>query len=208
MAKEKQKLTEEQYASLEIVTGRFVGSHPHIFEMAKYEGKETSYQITMLFKKTTDMKELRNRLHRAKVFAWGKDQAKWPQGIESPIKDGDKEEDETYHGYWKVMATSNKQIVPVDAAGNDILKASEVYGGAIYRAHIQAAVYEVSKKNLGVKFYLKGLQKVAEGEKLGAGSKRSKKAFAETPDEGDEGENDPSNYDDSDGDSDTDSAMW
>jgi hypothetical protein len=212
MAKEKLKLTAEQYASLELVTPRFTGMYLHLQTKGMYQGKETNYNFTMAFPKDADLKELRSRLTRAKILWWGKDQAKWPKNYATPIEDGDnitKEDgtpNEQYAGFWVVKATSNDPIVCVDSQGNAILESGKIYAGAIYRAHIQASVYELSKTNIGVKFYAKGLQKVAEGEKLG-NKGNSRKAFAAVADEGDDGVNDESNYEGEESESDS-ASMW
>jgi hypothetical protein len=177
-AKTKQyKLTSEQYDSLAIVVPSVVISHPHLFEMGKYEGKDTNYNCTLLIPKKRDMKEIRQRLTRAKIFTFGKDQNKWPQNTKRKhfwnpaIKDGDKmEKYPDYAGFWVITATSSTQPPVVGPNGQEILNAKEVYGGMIAHVHIQAATYEVSDKNLGEKFYLKAVKKIADGKRLGNGS--------------------------------------
>lgn len=206
MAKEKKKMTPEQYDKLRFVTQRFVGSYLNVFKKGTYENKETNYNFTMMFTKDTNLKEMNEKLTLAKIYQWGKDKTKWPKNIASPIRDGDESDKESEHGYWIVKATSNEKPAIVDKNGDEILESGQVYAGAIYRAHLQAAVYELSKNNIGVKFYAQGLQKLAEGERLEKGG-NSKKVFMDTPDEGDPGEDDESNYE-ADDDADSSSSMW
>lgn len=197
MAKKEYKLTKEQYAKLEAVTPRFTLSYPHVFEKGKYEGKETNYNITMLFPKNTDLKDLRQKLFTAKIYQWGKDKAKWPtKFMREAITDGDEEgQPDAHAGHWVIKATCKDKPPVVNASGEEILVASEIYGGALCRAVVQASAYVVSKDNYGVKFYLKALKKVGEGKRLGNGGS-ALKAF-ESVDDSDlmEGSDDEENYD-------------
>lgn len=189
MAKE-YKLTNEQYESLTVtIDPPAVLSFPKIFEKGKYKGKETSYGGNFLIKKEAptlkddkNMAKYRKVLFQAKIFQWGQDQKKWPKGMNSPISDGDDSKYKEEHGHWILKATTNDDLVAdgnvVNAKGQEILAAKEIYGGILCRAHLQAGAYEISESNLGVKFYLKALKKVAEGKKLGGGGKgRAKNAF-------------------------------
>lgn len=165
----KKQLTPEEWSSLTLVTPPFIMSYPHLFEKGTYNGKETSYNFTMLFKKTTDITKLTAALDRAKTLNWGADKAKWPKGYRRAIKDGDEMEDENYAGYWVVSATSVEPRPVVDFNKQKVLNKAEIYGGVIACAIIQAAVYTISKDNIGEKFYFKAVQKIEDGEKLGKG---------------------------------------
>jgi len=211
MAKEKLKLSKEQYKSLEMVTKRFILSYPQVFEKGVYQGKETNFNFTMLVKKTAKeqkddeaLKPFRQKLALAKQIWLGNDPKKWPKGMANPIKDGDAENDEGNKpapGYWMIKATSANKIPVYDASPDPqpITEKSDVYAGAVCRATIQAAYYDIGKLpngelNHGVKFYASGLQKMAEGERLGSGG-NSKRNFVEVGDDEVEGDN-PEDYGD------------
>lgn len=206
-AKEKKKLTNEEYKTLELVTKRFILSYPKVFKKGEYQGKETNFNFTMMFKKQSDdlktdpgMEGIRKALHRAKVLFWGADSKKWPKGYAQAISDGDAG-DAKNPGFWIVKATSQNKIPVYDTNHDPITEESDVYGGAVCRAHIQAAVYNLGvdkrtgMENAGVKFYAQGLQKMAEGERLGGGA-NSRKAFADNTDDEMQESEDEGNYGD------------
>ena len=210
--KKRPRYTEEEYESLEVVLPLATLSFPHIFEMGEYKGKPTNFNGTFLIPKDADLTEVKKRIVRAKALRWGKNKNKWPK-VASPIQDGDEMEDqEGYADHYVIKATSNKRPGVIDLKGKTVTDASLVYGGVKVRAVVQAAADQMPPRRKGekpepyVKFYLKGIKIVADGERLGGGGSSMKKLKEINEDEGSD---DPDSYeDDEGGDEDSNSSMW
>ena len=72
----------------------------------------------------------------------------------------------------------------VDTDLNIILDSNEIYSGCYGRAHIEFYAYNNRAKGIGC--ILHGLQKVSDGEPLGAAQVNVKAAFAEAEDDDEE----------------------
>lgn len=173
MAKDK-ALTDAQ----KIVTPIFRASYPHIFKPSKIEGaKNESYSIEMLFnKEQTDLKPFQKAIHAACVAKWGPDKSEWPEGLKSPIKDGDKPQGKKKElrpeakGCWIIRASTSAEYSKPYVVGRDstqpIINESEFYAGCFARAALKAHAYSFADKD-GIKFILDGVQKVKDGQAFG-----------------------------------------
>jgi hypothetical protein len=87
-----------------------------------------------------------------------------------PIKDGDnKPQGDPANGHWILPASCGEERRPfvVDKNNRPIGDHTEIYGGAIGLIWLQPMAY-ASKYGNGVKFLLKGVQKIADGKPFGA----------------------------------------
>lgn len=90
-------------------------------------------------------------------------------GDHCPIKDGDdKGPEHANYGHWVIKATAAKNRRPfvVDKSSRPIGEHSEIYGGAIGQLWVTPMAYN-TKIYRGVKFFLAGVQKIADGKPFG-----------------------------------------
>jgi hypothetical protein len=100
-----------------------------------------------------------------------------------PIKDGDlKDAGDPANGCWIIPASSNQDRKPfvVDANKLPIGNHAEIYGGAIGLMFVQPMAYHM-KVGKGVKFMLKGIQKIADGKPFGQAQYDPAAAGFQTP---------------------------
>jgi len=154
-----------------IKTEDFIVMYPILFEpkLNKMSNK-LKYSMTMLFDKNkTDIKELKDEVLRVANEAFGK-----VKGLKLPIKDGDKmftedgEKKTQFEGYWVVSASNNEEYRPVlvDQKVKPLKDKGAIYSGAILKALVKPMSYDVGVAK-GVKLAINGVQKVADGEKIG-----------------------------------------
>lgn len=209
MAKARKKLSEEQKNRLKFLTPEFRVSYPHVFKVNSMKGSTPKYSVTMLFDKTEDLVgedgngkpvTLKQMIKRAKVAAYGKDESEWPDGIETPLVDGDAPkhaEKEGYAGHWAVKASTNEDSKPdvVDENVEPIEDPKLFYPGCYARASVFASVWD-NEFGKGVSFYLDHVQKTKEGKSFG-GKKPAKQVFKPI-NSGRDDEDDDSDSDDDD----------
>ncbi len=167
-------------------------SFPNVFTPRAFEDGPEKYECQFLWPKDTDLSVLKKAIHSAIVEAWGKDKAKWPEGLKSPIKDGDKMEDlEGYEGQYYIKTSSHRKPGVINRKKEVITNEDDFYGGCYAIATVLVKAY-ATKGNKGVTIYLNNIQKVKDGEPFG-GRSNPEADFDEIED----GSDDASNYDDS-----------
>ena len=191
---------EDKSAALRILTSEFRVSHPHLFEPSAMEGSKLNYSIEMLFDKaTTKISELQAPLKAAIIAKWGPNKADWPEGLQTPIKDGDKpkrnkktnkmEVRPEHKGMWVVRAKSDAEYQPPYVVGRDpkvkLTSPSQFYAGCYARAALKANAYAHVSGTVGVSFILDGVQFIRDGEALG-GKRPADQMFGVIP--GDSGD--------------------
>lgn len=161
-----------------LVTPIFKVSYPHVFKPSQIEGsKNAQYSIEMLFdKEKTPLSTFTKVIHAACVEKWGPDKAEWPEGIKSPVKDGDKPQGKKRElrpeakGCWIVRASTSAEYQKPAVVGRDatqvIIDESDFYAGCFARAAVKAHAYSFADKD-GVKFILDMVQKVKDGDRIG-----------------------------------------
>jgi hypothetical protein len=172
-----------------ITTPTFRGSYVNVFEPRKnnLSGK-MEYSLDALFAPGQDLSELHALVEAAKIERWGSDKKLHPKNIRSPFKNQgeviDKNTGETRDGYVDgalyLKLKSEKPIEVVDHNVQKILNQSEVYGGAYYKAVVNAYAYPKKGQagiTPGVALGLRSLQKVRDGDQFGSGSTNAEDFF-------------------------------
>lgn len=163
-----------------MTTGKARLSYANIFKPKAFtEGGEEKYSVVLLIPKTdkAQIKRIKEEI-KAATEQGMKDNwdGKMPKKFWNPLQDGDDEkadEHPEYEGMYFLNAKSSNPPVIVDRDRNEILDATEVYSGCYARASI--TFYPFGGKNAktggnsGVAVALNGIQKLADGEPLGAG---------------------------------------
>lgn len=156
---------------------------PEVFTpKAAVAGGRATYSVSLLFAKNgqsafpqrtkgATIMDLRRAAFEACVAKWGQDRAKWPATLKVidpktyisptgkdgwPFRDGDLVSWEGYKGTIFIRASSKHRPGVVDARLQPIMSESDVFGGLIVQAHINAYAYDTNG-NRGVTFGLDNL---------------------------------------------------
>lgn len=176
MAVQKKKISNAQKDLCRMITPQFRVSYPALHKVSKLSGK---YEVTMLYPKTQEIAgttvdgkpvTLKEIIRNAKVAEFGSKE-NWPEGLVSPVIDGDLPKyasKEGYKGNWVVKVTSNEGSKPglVDQDMNPIVESAEFYPGCYARAFIFARVWEYMGKQ-GVQLIVDHVQKISDGKSFG-----------------------------------------
>ncbi len=150
-------------------------SFPKIFKPESFEGGPEKFQATFIFdqeaQKSPEYAKLKAAVKAAAVKKWGD---KLPKGIKSPFRPCSEKPHlagyEDGHVFMKASSDTPPQLL--DQLKNKITLADDglrkLYPGCFVRAIVGAFAYD-KKGNKGVSFGLRAIQKVKEGEALGAG---------------------------------------
>lgn len=185
-------------ADTKVVTGECRASFVHVFEKFSNdpENIEPSYSIKLLIPKS-DKKTLK-ALEAAQDLAIERfkeknGQSSLPKTPKTTLKDGDESDLEKYpedEGHWTISTRAFGSHKPgvVDQALRPILDESELYSGCYVRASVQAFAY-ANKMSKGVSFALLNVQKLKDGDPLGAVAAKAEDDF-EAVDSGDDDDDD------------------
>lgn len=168
-----------------VVTGLVRFSYVNIFKSRSFrEGQDAKYSICLLIPKEdkATIKKIKAAIQEATdegvSSKWG---GKLPKNLKSPLRDGDDEradEAEEYEGMYFLNANSNQKPGIVDKDLNEILDPDEVYSGCWGRASINFFPYD-SNGNKGIGAGLNNIQKVKDGEHLGAARASAESDFGD-----------------------------
>ena len=161
-------------------------SYVNAWEPKSINGGAPKYSVSLIIPKS-DTKTL-EKIRAAIQAAYEEGQSKLKgsgksvpalSALKTPLRDGDAErpDDEAYANSYFVNANSGTAPGIVDADRNPILERSEVYSGVYGRASINFYAFN-SNGNKGIACGLNNLQKIRDGEPLGAKS-RAEDDFAE-----------------------------
>ena len=168
-----------------VVTGLVRFSYVNIFRSRAFrEGQDAKYSICLLIPKTD--KVTLGKIQHAMDAAieqgisskWG---GKTPKNLHLPLRDGDEEradEAPEYAGMMFLNANSNQKPGIIDRDRNEILDDEEVYSGCWGRASINFFPYD-SNGNRGVGVGLNNIQKIKDGERLGAARASAEADFSD-----------------------------
>lgn len=178
--------------SIEVTTGKVRLSYVNVFKpKAMQPGQDEKYSCTILIPKTDveTKKRIDDAIEQAKKQ--GSDD-KWggviPPILPVPIHDGDgaRPSDgmpygDECKGHWVMTASAKVDYPPdiVDQNLNPIINQSEIYSGCYARVNITFYPYGGGKTGFkkGVGVGLGPIQKLADGEPLGGGSKSASSVF-------------------------------
>jgi hypothetical protein len=179
--------------TIKIVTGpktRF--SYLHAFKPhAVAEGQKQKYSVSLIIPKsdTETIEKLKKGIEQAykdglDTLKGGAKKAPKLSAIRTPLRDGDEDrpDDPAYTDSYFVNANSDRKPGVVDRDLEPILDADELYSGCYGRASINLYAYNVNG-NRGIAAGLNNLQKLADGDPLGAMSSRPEDDFADLDDE-------------------------
>ena len=157
-----------------VVTGLVRLSYVNIFKSRSFsEGQDAKYSVCVLIPKDDKktLKAIRAAIEEATEEGvnskWG---GKKPKNLKTPLRDGDDEradEAEEYENMYFLNATSNQKPGIVDKDLNEILDPDEVYSGCWGRVSINFYPFD-AKGNRGIAAGLNNVQKMKDGERLGA----------------------------------------
>lgn len=169
-----------------VVTGKVRLSYVNIFKARSFEeGGEEKYSCCILIDKNdkATLKKISVAVEAAKkegiANKWG---GKLPNKLKLPLRDGDEEradEAEEYAGMYFLNANSNQKPGIVDANLNEILDSTEVYSGCYGRVSINFFPYNFNGSK-GIAVGLNNVQKLEDGEPLGAVRASAEADFADS----------------------------
>ena len=160
--------------STKVITGKVRFSYVNIFRSRAFTADaDAKYSICLLIPK--DDKATLGKIRAAIEDAtkegvsskWG---GKKPANLKLPLRDGDEEraaEAPEYEGMMFLNANSNSKPGIVDKDLNEILDPDEVYSGCWGRASINFYPFNTNG-NRGIGVGLNNIQKLSDGERLGA----------------------------------------
>ena len=137
------------------------------------DGQDAKYSICLLIPKKdkATLDKIQNAMDAAIeqgiTSKWG---GKTPKNLHLPLRDGDEEradEAPEYAGMMFLNANSTQKPGIIDRDRNEILDDEEVYSGCWGRASINFFPYD-SNGNRGVGVGLNNIQKIKDGDRLGA----------------------------------------
>ena len=175
-----------------VITGKVRFSFVNIFRSRAFrEGQDAKYSICLLIPKEdkATIKKIKAAIEEAiqdgVSSKWG---GKKPSNLKLPLRDGDEEradEAEEYEGMYFLNASSNSKPGIVDKDLNEILDPDEVYSGCWGKASVNFFAYD-SNGNRGIGCGLNNIQKIRDGERLGAARASAEEDFSKEDDEDDE----------------------
>lgn len=183
-----------------VVTGKVRFSYEHLMKpyanTTNDPNAQPKYSVTVLVPKTDTATKARLDAGIAAAKKAGLDAKKYKEGtpidkLPTPIYDGDGFRADGYtpfgpecKGMWVFTASCSADRKPevVDAGGNPIITASEIYSGIWGRVSVDFFAYNSGGKQ-GVGCALCNAQKLADGESLGAARPSAGDDFGATGDE-------------------------
>ena len=148
-----------------VVTGEVRLSYAHVFEPNSIQGGKPKYSVSLIIPKsdTATIAAIERAVDAAIDAGIGK------AALKLPLRDGDTErDDEAYANAYFVNANSLTPPQVVDENVAPILDRSEVYSGCYARVSLSFYAFNTNG-NKGVACGLGNIQKLRDGEPLGAG---------------------------------------
>lgn len=175
-----------------VVTGKVRFSYVNIFKSRAFQAdQDAKFSICLLIPKEdkATLKKIRAAIDEAIQEGIGtKWNGKKPANIKLPLRDGDEERADEAPEYADMMflnANSTQKPGIVDKDLNEILDPDEVYSGCWGRASINFYPFSVNG-NKGIGVGLNNVQKLKDGERLGAARASAESDFGDDFDDGDD----------------------
>lgn len=160
--------------STKVVTGKVRFSYVNIFKSRAFQAdQDAKFSICLLIPKEdkATLKKIKAAIDEAiQEGVSSKWNGKKPANVKLPLRDGDEEradEAPEYEGMMFLNANSTQKPGIVDKDLNEILDPDEVYSGCWGRASINFYPFSVNG-NKGIGVGLNNVQKLKDGEHLGA----------------------------------------
>lgn len=180
--------------STKVITGKVRFSYVNIFKSRAFQSdQDAKYSVCLLIPKEdkTTVKKIKAAIEEAIqegiASKWG---GKKPANLKLPLRDGDDERAEEapeYEGMCFLNANSTQKPGIVDKDLNEILDPDEVYSGSWGRASINFFPFNTNG-NKGVGVGLNNIQKLKDGDRLGAARASAESDFDDDFDDSDEDE--------------------
>ena len=159
-------------ATTKVITGKVRFSYVNIFKARSINGGDEKYSICLLIPK--DDQATLDKIEKAvqeanKEGISSKWNGKKPANLKLPLRDGDEDRPESpeYAGMYFINANSTQKPGIVDRDLVEVIDPDEVYSGSYGRASINFYPFN-SNGNSGVGVGLNNIQKLSDGEHLGA----------------------------------------
>lgn len=170
-----------------VITGKVRFSYAHVFEPFKMnEGDREKYGVSLIIPKSDKktIAKIKKAIQEALEAGKSKFGGKIPKNYKNPLRDGDeeREDDEVYANAYFVNANSPRKPEIVDADREPIMMKEEFYSGCFGRASINFYAFN-SNGNKGIACGLNNLQKLEDGESLGATVSSAEDDFADSDDD-------------------------
>ena len=172
--------------STKVITGKVRFSYVNIFNARAFQqGQDAKYSICLLIDKKdkATLSKIKAAIEAAIQEGisskWG---GKRPANLKLPLRDGDAERAEEapeYAGCYFLNANSVQKPGVVDKDLNEILDPTEVYSGCYGRASVTFYPFN-SNGNKGIAVGLNNVQKLEDGEPLGAARASAEEDFADS----------------------------
>lgn len=178
--------------STKVVTGKVRFSYVNIFKSRAFQAdQDAKFSICLLIPKEdkATLKKIKAAIDEAiQEGVSSKWNGKKPANVKLPLRDGDEEradEAPEYEGMMFLNANSTQKPGIVDKDLNEILDPDEVYSGCWGRASINFYPFSVNG-NKGIGVGLNNVQKLKDGEHLGAARASAESDFDDDFEDDDE----------------------
>lgn len=178
--------------STKVVTGKVRFSYVNIFKSRVFQAdQDAKFSICLLIPKEdkATLKKIKAAIDEAiQEGISSKWNGKKPANVKLPLRDGDEEradEAPEYEGMMFLNANSTQKPGIVDKDLNEILDPDEVYSGCWGRASINFYPFSVNG-NKGIGVGLNNVQKLKDGEHLGAARASAESDFDDDFEDDDE----------------------
>lgn len=178
--------------STKVVTGKVRFSYVNIFKSRAFQAdQDAKFSICLLIPKEdkATLKKIKAAIDEAiQEGISSKWNGKKPANVKLPLRDGDEEradEAPEYEGMMFLNANSTQKPGIVDKDLNEILDSDEVYSGCWGRASINFYPFSVNG-NKGIGVGLNNVQKLKDGEHLGAARASAESDFDDDFEDDDE----------------------
>lgn len=178
--------------STKVVTGKVRFSYVNIFKSRAFQAdQDAKFSICLLIPKEdkATLKKIKAAIDEAiQEGISSKWNGKKPANVKLPLRDGDEEradEAPEYKGMMFLNANSTQKPGIVDKDLNEILDPDEVYSGCWGRASINFYPFSVNG-NKGIGVGLNNVQKLKDGEHLGAARASAESDFDDDFEDDDE----------------------
>lgn len=188
-------MPQQDNSALQVMTGKVRLSYVHLFRPYSSDpDNDPSYSVVLIVPKSDKATIKALRAAQQAALKTGVDRGIWksiPKTFKDTIHDGDEEADldqnPEYEGSYYFSVSSKTRPAIADRNAQAILDETEVYSGCYARAKLGAFAFN-SNGNKGVSFGLNGVQKLADGEPLGAVAMKAEDFDAVPDDEEEDGE--------------------